>query len=81
MTNSPPDLEALFNKVRTLPDEHRDRVAEALAELTSDEPYQLSPEELSILEPELEGARNGLFASQQDVDDVLRKPWRKRNPG
>lgn len=81
MANSPSDLEALFDKVRALPVEQGDRVAEAIEELTSSEPYQLSPEELAILEPELAGARDGVFASQQEVENLLRKPWRIGDPG
>ena len=81
MTHSSDTLEALFDKVRALPLEARSRAVDALEELTRDEPYRLSREEMAILEPELERARNGVFASVRDVAEILQKPWRKPASG
>jgi len=36
---------------------------------------QLSDEERAILEPALERAKRGEFASDAEVDEVLKKPW------
>ena len=70
-------LEALFAKVRALPQATQERVAEALVDLTQDEPCLLSDEERAVLMTELEGARRREFASQSDVDAVLHRPWVK----
>jgi hypothetical protein len=68
-------LEALFAKVRALPKERQEYVAMALAEIAEDDVYVLSEEESAILEPALERAKRGEFASDDDVDMVLNKPW------
>ncbi len=75
MPSSNSRLEVLFDKVRTLPEPQQDLIADALADLTADQAYQLSEAELAILEPELAGARRGEFALQSDVDAVLNTPW------
>ena len=74
MTTTDEKLESLFAKVRALPAQHQEQVVEALVELTN-EPYRLTEDELAILVPELEGARRGEFASQAEVDAVLRSSW------
>jgi hypothetical protein len=71
------NLEELFARVRALPAPERAHVAVVLEELVSDAPYMLGAEELAVLEPELEGARAGIFATHDDVDRVLRQPWRR----
>jgi hypothetical protein len=68
-------LEALFAKVRAMPPRQQELVADALADLT-EEPYQLEDDELELLLPELEAARRGEFCTQDEVDAVLRAPWR-----
>lgn len=68
-------LEAQFEKVRALPKERQELVVMALSEIAEDDVYVLSDEERAILEPALERARRGEFASDEDVDDVLNKPW------
>ncbi len=70
-------LEALFAKVRALPEPRQQLIVETLTELTDPTPYRLSGDELAVLEPELEGARRGEFASQAEVDAILNKPWTK----
>lgn len=69
-------LEALFAKVRALPEERQQRALEVLSELAEEEDiYILSDEERAILEPALERAERGEFASDAEVDEVLNKPW------
>jgi predicted transcriptional regulator len=68
-------LETLFAKVRTLPKERKALAVEALSEIAEEEAYLLSDEERAVLEPELEAAKRGEFASHEDVDEVLNKPW------
>ena len=77
MVNTHDRLEALFEKVRALPDPEQEAVVEALTELTSGSPYQLTDDELSVLVPELEGAHRGEFATKEAVDAVLGAPWKK----
>ena len=68
-------LEALFAKVRALSKERQEYVAMALEEITDEDVYVLSDEERAILEPALERAKRGEFASDAEVDEVLNKPW------
>jgi hypothetical protein len=68
-------LEALFAKVRALPKERQEYAVIALEEITDDDVYVLSDEERAILEPALERAKRGEFASDAEVDEVLNKPW------
>jgi hypothetical protein len=66
-------LEALFAKVRALPEPRQLAAVEALAEIAQ-EPYVLSDEERAIIEPALEDAKRG--ENLIDIDDLrLRKPW------
>lgn len=67
-------LEELFTKVRSLPKDRQEVAAIALAEIVEDEVYVLSEEELAVLEPALERAKRGEFASDAEVDEVLNKP-------
>jgi len=68
-------LETLFAKVRTLPSERQQAAIEALTDIT-EEPYTLSADELAVLKPALERARRGAFASDDEVSELLGKPWR-----
>ena len=77
MTHPHARLEALFDKVRGLPEDRQERIVEALEEIAASEPYQLSDEELGVLLPELAGALRGEFASDAAVDAVLNTPWSK----
>ena len=67
-------LEALFQKVRTLPPDRQEQAAFALEEIVQDV-YVLSDEERAILEPALERAKRGEFAPEAEVDEILNKPW------
>jgi hypothetical protein len=66
--------ESVFARVRTLPEERQEAALEALTEI-ADEPYLLSDEELSTLRPALERARRGETVSDEEMSDVLDKPW------
>ena len=67
-------LEALFDKVRALPEPRQLAAVEALAEITQ-EPYVLSDEERAILEPALAEAKRGEnVIDDEDLDDFLDKP-------
>ena len=68
-------LETLFEKVRALPAERQEAAVEALAEIAA-EAYALSDDELSVLEPALERARRGEYASDAEVTQLLGEPWR-----
>jgi hypothetical protein len=68
-------LESLFAKVRALSKERQVQAIAALADIAEDEVYVLSPEELAVLEPALERAKRGEFATDAEVDEVLNKPW------
>lgn len=74
MTTIEEKLEELFTKVRSLPKDRQEVAAIALAEIVEDEVYVLSEEELAVLEPALERAKRGEFASDAEVDEVLNKP-------
>jgi hypothetical protein len=68
-------LETLFAKVRALPKARQELAVEALSEITDEETYKLSDDERAVLEPALERAKRGKFATDADVDEVLNKPW------
>ena len=68
-------LEALFDKVRALPEPRQLAAVEALAEITQ-EPYVLSDEERAILEPALAEAKRGEnLIDDEELDHFLDKPW------
>ena len=67
-------LEQLIAKVRTLPTVRKQLAVEALTEITDDN-YVLSDDERAVLEPALERAKRGEFASDAEVDEVLHKLW------
>jgi len=75
MATTEEKLETLFAKVRALPEERQQMAIMALSEIAEEEVYILSDEERAILEPALERAKRGEFASDAEVDEVLNKPW------
>lgn len=75
MTTTQEKLETLFAKVRTLAEPRQKAALEALADIT-EEPYQLSDDELAVLRPALERAKRGEFGTDATISDVLSKPWR-----
>lgn len=68
-------LDHLFAKVRALSEPRQQAAVEALSEIT-EEPYQLSEEELAVLRPAMERVRRGEFVPEDEVADLLDKPWR-----
>jgi hypothetical protein len=68
-------LEELFAKVRSLPTERQEVAVVALTDITDDEVYVLSDEELAVLKPRLEDAQRGENLVDAETDDLLRKPW------
>jgi hypothetical protein len=70
-------LEALFAKVRALPEPRQLDAIEVLAEITEEEqePYQLSEDELSVLRPALEDAKRGENLIDIEDCEILNKPW------
>jgi hypothetical protein len=69
-------LEALFAKVRTLPEPRQLALVEFLAEEIAEEPHELSENELAALRPAREWVQRGEFASDEEVAELLDKPWR-----
>jgi hypothetical protein len=68
-------LEHLFAQVRALPEERQELAVEALSEIASADAYSLSQEERAVLEPALVRAKRGEFASDDDVEAAIGKPW------
>ena len=67
-------LEALFAKVRALPEPRQLAAVDALAEIAQ-EPYVLSDEERAILEPALAEAKRGEnLIDDEYLDDFPDKP-------
>lgn len=67
-------LETLFAKVRSLPAERQEAAIEALTDIAA-EPFALSEDELAVLRPALELVRRGEFASDDEVSELLGRPW------
>ena len=67
-------LEALFAKVRALPEPRQLALLEFLAEEIAEEPYELSDEELAILEPALADAKRGENLIDDEDLNFLDKP-------
>ena len=67
-------LETLFARLRSLPEPRQQAAVEALSEI-ADDFYQLSDDELAVLEPALKDAEHGLNLTDAETDDVLSKPW------
>ena len=75
MENLEHTLERLLAQVRKLPEERQLAVVEAIKEIT-EEPYQLSDDELSVLRPALFDAQNGLNLTDAETDPALNALWR-----
>jgi hypothetical protein len=75
MATTQEKLETLFARVRALPEERQQMAIMALSEIAEEEVYILSDEERAIIDPALERAKRGEFASEAEVDEVLNKPW------
>ena len=70
-------LEDALGKVLRLPEAKQEIAAELLEQLAADDgaPYLLSAEERQIVREALARAERGEFASDADVEAVLRRPW------
>ena len=68
-------LENAISKVRKLPEEKQRLAAELLEELAADEPVKLSDEERAVVREGLAEANRGEFANDEEVADLLRRPW------
>ncbi len=66
-------LESLFAAVLELPEAEQLAAVEALSEITN-APYQLSSDELTILQPALERAHRSDFAEDQAFAELLETP-------
>ncbi len=75
MTKIETRLETLFAKLRALPEDRQEFALQVLTEIVEEKVYVLSDEERAILEPALERAKRGEFATDAEVDEVLNKPW------
>jgi hypothetical protein len=75
MTTTEEKLETLFAKVRALPKDRQEMAIDVLADIVEEEVYQFSDEERAVLEPALERAKRGEFASDEEVDEAINKPW------
>jgi hypothetical protein len=74
MTAIQEKLETLFAKLLTLPEARQQAALEALSDIT-EEPYQLSDDELATLRPALARAERGEFAADALESDLFTKPW------
>ena len=68
------NLDILVAKVRALPKARQKAAIEALREIT-EEPYQLTDDELAVLRPALDEALRGEHLSDAVSDPLLNKPW------
>lgn len=75
VTTTEDELETLFAKVRALPRKRQQLVIAALSEIADEDIYILSEDERAMLEPALERAKRGEFASEAEVDEAINKPW------
>jgi len=69
-------LENALAKVLRLPEQKQEIAAELLEQLTAGEtPYPLSDDERTSVREALERARRDEFASDEDVECALHRPW------
>jgi hypothetical protein len=69
-------LEEAIAKLKTLDDEQQDRIAALLLELTEGEPeFSLTQEQIEGIELALRQADEGQFATEEDIERALHKPW------
>lgn len=70
-------LDEAIATIRALPDEEQDLAAEMLMIVAGrrDAPYQLDEDERKAVQQGLAEADRGEFASQTEVDAVLKRPW------
>ena len=71
-------LDEALEKVRTLPDEDQNLAAEMLFLIANrrNEPYAMDAEEEAAVREGLAEAERGEFLSQEETDELLKRPWR-----
>lgn len=74
MTIAARKLEALFQRVRNLPEDRLGAAVELLEDLVRD-PLPLTDEEREVLEPALARALAGEYATADEMAELLDKPW------
>ncbi len=74
MSTTTQQIDALVTRAKRLPEEQQREIVAALSEIL-DEPYQLSADELAVLQPALKEALAGENTSDAATDDLLTKPW------
>jgi hypothetical protein len=76
MLHAPDTLEDTIAKLRQLSPDKQAVAVELIDELVSEpDVYELSAEELAILEPEIAGADAGEFATDEEVARSILRPW------
>jgi hypothetical protein len=75
MSDTAEKLESLFAKVRSLPEARQELAVEVLAEIADEDVYVLTDDERAAIEPALQRAKCGEFASQAEVDEAINKSW------
>lgn len=70
-------LSEVLRKVAELPEERQDDAAHILLRLLENDAsrYRLSDDQLHEVEQAIAEADNGQFASEEEVADVLERPW------
>ena len=70
-------LEQAIDKLKQLPEERQVYAAEVLAHIAggSQSRFKIPDDHRAAVLEGLEQARRGEFASDEAVDDVLRRPW------
>ena len=68
-------LDRLIAKLRTLPEDRKTLAIDALSDITEDV-YVLSSDERAVLNPALERVHRGEYASDEEMSELLDKPWR-----
>jgi predicted transcriptional regulator len=72
-------LEDAIEKIKELPEDRQAYAAEVLQQIAAanaSERYVIPEEHRAAVLEGLEQARRGEFASDEEVDAVLRRPWR-----
>jgi hypothetical protein len=71
-------LEHAIDKVLRLPEAQQEVAAEMLEQIAlgTAAPHTLSDEERARVDEAFARARRGEFASDTDVDSIIRRPWR-----
>jgi len=72
-------LEEAIEKVKKLPEDRQAYAAEVLEQIVADIQdglFEIPKDHLPAVMEGLAQAKRGEFASDQEVDDILRKPWR-----